>query len=280
MCSSNLCQAVANVLAHRKKVRNAGLFSLLVAPLVGQSAETYNSSLSVYAQRNDHTFTEYNERDVVLMREQGVIDHYGLSFHWQLDSGVFVAVKTERGKGSAQYRGFDQTLQYIERRTEYVITEQNIYLGRQFGNNEARVGIGSQYRERNIVDGKLYEELDWRFASFGLAKRIPVGTRWQLKLFGEAGLALDSQLQVEFDGKYDPVEMAPGRITSATAGVELLYKVTPKFTIGLTPIYKFTQVEQGDDYPLIQKGREIGVAAQPRSEYETLTWELKLSKMF
>lgn len=260
-----------------------GLFSLsLVAPLTqaAPGSDAYTSSISIYASRSDHTFTEYNDKNLVLNRELGAIDHLGVALHWQLDSGMFLEVKSERGKGSVQYRGFDQALQYIEHRTEYVLTEQQLRLGRQFGNTEAYVGVGSHYRERNIVGGNLYEEFDWHFASCGLAKWFDLSQRWQAKLFAEAELALDSQLKAEFAGHFDPVVVAPGRITSTTAGVELLFNATPKFTISLAPIYNFTLIKPGDDYTLSKQGSEIGTASLPKSEYETISWQLKLSKLF
>lgn len=263
----------------KQKARYAGFFAFLLAPFA-HAIEPHASSISVFAERNDHTFSEYGESDIVLVREQAKIDHFGALLHWQFDSGLFVAVSTQRGKGTALYQGVDQLQRYIEHHTEYLISEQQLYLGRQFGNTEARIGIGSHYRERNIIDGGLYEELDWRFASFGLAKRIAMGAHWQLKLFGEVGLALDSQLKAEFSGAFDPVTVTPGRITTSVAGVELLFKVTRKFTIALAPSYNFVLVKPGDDYPLNREGIAIGVASQPKTEYETLAWTLKLNKTF
>lgn len=263
-----------------KKVRLAGLFAVCGAAFCCTAAHANNSALSINARSSNNTFTEYGEKDFVWNEETGDIEHLGMMLHWQLDSGVFFEIATERGKGTVDYRGYNNLLQLIQHQTEYLITTHSLHLGRDFGKHSVYIGIGNHYRERNIVDGNLYEELNWRYGIFGMRKRFGFGQRWQLNVNGQVSVALDSQLKAEFARIYDPVEVTPGQIASGYGGLELQYKITPKFSLSVGPRYDFTLITKGDQYPLYQNGQEKGVSHHPKTEYESISWQLTINKHF
>lgn len=277
-----LCQSTRRVCSSTK-VRYAGLFLLLSAAGTADArtdTKDNNSFLAVSARNSDNAFTEYGEKDFVLNRELGDIEHYGLALHWQLESGVFIEVATERGKGTLDWKGYDQVYQYAEFQTEYLFTEQSMHLGRNFGSHSAYIGVGSRYRERNIIDGGLYEELNWRYGAFGMRKRFNLGQSWQLNFSGQLAVAWDSQLRVEFANRYDPVDIKPGQLATGEGAVELLFKITPKFSVSAGPVYEFTLITKGDQYALRKNGIERGLSHQPKTEYETISWQIKLNKHF
>lgn len=265
--------------AFSRKARTAGLFLLLSATTAAsrESGEQQHSFLSFYARSGDHTFTEFTQADFILNQEQGQVEHYGLVGRWQFDSGVFLQAAAERGSGSIAYQGYTQALNFREYTTEYLLTEQYLRLGRNFGNHSAYISIGSRYRERNIVGGNLYEELDWRYGAFGLGKHFALGQRWQVNFSAELALALDSRMRAEFAGLYDPVEVTPGQLLTGSVGAELMFKLTPKFAVSAGPLYEFTRIKAGETS---RASGASATAAQPLTEYETLYWEIKLSKFF
>lgn len=280
MCSYNLLQKTFFKTSLIKKVRLAGLFGVCGATFLCTTALANSSALSVSTRSSNNTFTEYGEKDFVWNEETGEIDHLGAMLHWQLQSGVFFEIAAERGKGTVDYLGYNQLMQLIQRQTEHLVTTQSLHLGRDFGKHSVYIGIGNSYRERNIVEGNLYEELNWRFGIFGMGKQFRFGQRWQLNLKGQLSIALDSQLKAEFAGIYDPIEIDPGQIASGYGGVELQYKITPKFSLSIEPRYDFTLITKGDQYPIYQNGEETGVSHHPKTEFEAVSWQLRISKHF
>lgn len=259
--------------------RIAGLFLLLNAAAASQisAAAALQSFVSVTTRNGDHTFTEFTDSEFILNQEQGRIEHLGLNGRWQFHNGVFLQAGADRGSGAIAYGGYTQSLNYREYTTEYLLTEQYLRLGRDFGNHSAYISIGNRYRERNIIDGNLYEELDWRYGAFGLGKHFKMGERWQINFSAELSMALDSRLRAEFSGLYEPVELAPGQLLSGRGGAELMFKFTPKFAISGGPLYEFTRIKASDGGSNIDAQ---SAATQPFTEYESLFWQVKLSKFF
>lgn len=273
-----------------KKVRFAGLFLFFVSAAAYSDASLadFDSVVAVSSRTSENTFREYEvirneeagDREFVRNEEAGAIDHLSGALHWQFDSGVFFEVTAERGKGTLDYRGYDQAFQFIQLQTEYLISSQSLSVGRDFGKHAAYIGFGNRYRERNIVDGNLYEELSWRYGLFGMRKNFHFGQRWRLNFHAELSVALDSQLKVEFAGAFDPVEIEPGQIYSGLGGVELQYKLTPKFSISVGPRYEFSLITESDKYERSKNNKVQFLTHQPKTEYETLSWQLALNKHF
>lgn len=267
------------------KARISGLFLLLIcifSPAKDAFGEVRGnkSALSIYANRSYHTFIEYNDDDFVINEESGAIDHSGLLLHWQFESGAFIELSTERGKGTIDYAGYTQLFEFVEHKTEYLLTQHRMHLGRNFGSHSAYIGVGSRYRERNIVNGSLYEELEWTFAAFGMSRQFRLGQSWRLNIAGEVARALDSQQRIEFARNFDPVTIEPGRMVTGRGMVELAFLLTPKMSISFAPIYEFSRITKSDSYALKQDGKVVGATYHPKTEYETISWQLKLSKLF
>lgn len=290
MCNFDPLEKRMRIASSGKKVRFAGLFLFLVgaAAYSDASPADFDSFVAVSSRTSENTFREYDlirndeggDREFVRNEEAGAIDHLSGALHWQFDSGVFFEVTAERGKGILEYRGYDQVFQFIQLQTEYVISNQSLSVGRDFGKHAAYIGIGNRYRERNIINGKLYEELSWRYGLFGMRKDFHFGQRWQLNFNAELSVALDSQLKVEFAGTFDPIEIEPGQIASGLGGVELQYKFTPKFSISVGPRYEFSLITESDKYEKSRNNKVQFLTHHPKTEYETISWQFTLMKHF
>jgi hypothetical protein len=265
----------------KRRVRYAGLFlcCFIAFPTFAQSPKGH-IGIALSARTSQNKFTEYTDGDVVINQEDGPINHYGLTFSWQFDNGAFFSLAAESGNGNLIWQGFDQAFQQTQYTTEYLLDDSSLHLGRNFGRYSSYIGLGHRFRERNIVGGNLYEEFIWDYAALGMNWQFQMRPHWQLRFLWELSIALQSELNVEFAGNYDAVNIETGRTATGDASIEILFKPSSKFSIGLSPIYEFSVIDEGDNYPLLQNGREIGTAHQPRTTYESLSWQLNLVKYF
>jgi hypothetical protein len=243
----------------------------------------FQHNINVFTQYTDAHFVELDDLGDPINEEEGSLLFSGVGFYWQFDSGLFTDISYSSASDNLTYRGLSQLGQFIESETEYFIRDAQILLGRNFGPTGAYLGLGSRFRERNILGTEdvlgLYEEMDVTYGLFGLRLNLFANRPFQLRLYGSIATDLQSELYIASES-FDPLELEPGNHLIAEGSIEFLFHLFGGITLSVIPSYEFTHIDKSDSYRVYVNGEYRYDAVHPETEYETLSVKAKLSWYF
>lgn len=243
-------------------------------------------SVSVSSQKDRVIFAEINESGETLNREVGGILKQGLHLSYRRPQGWYWQASTWMGSNTVSYTGLSQAgaSRLFTTESEYYFNQLQAKFGRAFEHSTFYLGFGHSYRERNILRQDsvrgLYEEFEHNYALLGFDYRFVHSERAHIRLDMQLKSSFSSNLQIEFDGLYDPAAGSTGSDMTFYASLEWFAESQGGWGIGIAPIYEYTYLARSDAFPLMQQGVEVGSFHQPESQWETFSLRLRLSKRF
>lgn len=243
-------------------------------------------TVSASSQTARVLFTEVNENGETLNREVGNLSMQGLQLSYRRAGGWYWQASTLMGGNTVSYTGLSQAgpSRLFATETEYFFNQLQAKVGRAFEHSTFYVGLGHKYRERNILRREsirgLYEEFEHNYVLAGLDYRFAHGERSLIRLDMQVQSSFSSNLLVETDGLYDPAVGSTGNDLTFSASVEWFAESQSGWSIGIAPMYEYTNVSRGGEFPLMQNGVEVGSFHQPESQWETFSLRLRVGKRF
>lgn len=253
------------------------------APIVAQEPAPPRL-INVSAEYSDLHFVEVNDQGEPFLEEKGTMTFVGAGIHWQFASGLFTELSYRKATDTLPYRGLSQRGQFVETETELHIQDVHVLLGRNFGRTAAFIGLGSYYRERNILGAGeirgLYEELEQTTATYGMRGTLFPTQRFQVRLEGRLWTDIDSSFYTA-STEFDASSFTPGRSLSYRASAEFFFELAGGFALSVIPAYEYTQMEKSKEFPLYRNGTPLQLNQhQPKTEWETYSLTGKLSWYF
>lgn len=243
-------------------------------------------SVSVSSQIDRVLYTEVNRSGETVNREIGTLSIQGLRLSYRRPGGWYWQGSTLMGGNTVNYTGLSQPgpSRLFASETEYFFNQLQAKVGRAFEHSTFYIGVGHKYRERNILRREsirgLYEEFEHNYVLAGLDYRFAHGDRSFIRLDVQAKSSVSSNLQVELDGLYDAAVGSTGNDMTFSASIEWFVESQSGWGIGIAPMYEFTHVSRGREFPLMQNGVEVGTFHQPESQWETFSLRVRLGKRF
>ena len=265
------------------------IISVFVALILGSlpafaQEQTSRRFISLNTDYANLHFVELNNQGEPLLEEKGSMTFVGVGAYWQLSSGLFAEFLYRRATDTLDYRGLSHLGRFTETQTELHIQEGSFLLGRNFGRTAAFLGIGSHYRERNILGvgdvRGLYEELNMTNAIFGMRGNLFPTKRLQVRLEARVWTDIDSSLYAS-STQYDASSFTPGKSFSYRTSAEFLFDLVGGLTVSLIPAYEYTRMDKSKEYPVYQNGNPLYLNQhQPKTEWEAYSLTGKLSWHF
>lgn len=274
------------------QARTPGLISFCFAislALLASNSEghTYRHLLQFSGKYTNNLIIESKNQEAIL-EETGGLFFYNINYLKTFSNNILLGLELEKGSATLKWDGFSQGGFRYTTDSEYFIDGYRFFMGRQNPRFATIFGIANRYRERNIltkefeggvqIDG-LYEELKWTelFGKFDLYAFQ--NEKKHFKVFSELATSISGNQKVEFNGKYDPASLTPGRIVSLAVGLEYFFDRSNGWGIALETSYKYSHMDSSKSQVLLQDGSEIGATfSQPVTEYQELAVSLGLSK--
>lgn len=243
-------------------------------------------TVSVFSQIDRVLYTEINASGETLNREVGSLSMQGLQLSYRRPGGWYWQMSTSMGGDAVNYTGLSQAgpSRLFTSETEYFFNQLQAKLGRAFEHSTFYLGLGHKYRERNILRREpvrgLYEEFEHNYVLAGFDYRVAHGERSHIRLDMQVASSFNSSLVVETDGLFDPAVGTTGNDLTFSASIEWFAESQSGWGIGIAPMYEFTNVSRGREFPLMQDGAEVGTFHQPESQWETFSLRVRLGKRF
>jgi hypothetical protein len=246
---------------------------ILGSPTVSAQEQASLRFVSLNTEYANLHFVELNDQGEPFLEEKGGMSFVGAGAYWQLPSGLFAELLYRTATDTVDYRGLSQRGTFVETQTELHIQDVNFLLGRNFGRTAAFLGIGSYYRERNILGvgdiRGLYEELEHTNAIFGLRGNLFPTRRFQVRLEARVWTDIDSSFYAS-STQSDPTSFTPGKSVSYRTSAEFFFDLVGGLTFSLIPAYEYTQMTKSKEYPLYQNGNPLYMNQyQPKTEWES-----------
>lgn len=257
---------------------------MVVSPVVYAKERSYLRFVNLSGEYSDLHFVELDAQGEPLLEETGGMMFSGAGAYWQLKSGLFAELSYQEAAETLDYSGWSQQGRFVETQTELYIENTNFLLGRNFGYTSAFLGVGSYFRERNILGvGEirgLYEELEQTNAIFGMRGNLFPKKRFQIRLEARIWTDIDSSLYAS-STEFDAATLTPGKSFSYRTSAEFFFDLVGGLAFSLIPAYEYTHIDQSREYPLFRNGVPLYVNRhQPETEWESYSLTGKLSWHF
>jgi hypothetical protein len=257
----------------------------LGSSFVHAQERSYLRFVGLNAEYSDLHFVELDGQGEPLLEETGGMMFTGAGFYWQLKSGLFAELSYQEASETLDYQGWSQQGRFVETQTEVYVQNTNFLLGRNFGYTSAFLGIGSYFRERNILGvGEevrgLYEELEQTNAMFGMRGNLFPQKRFQIRLEARLWTDIDSSFYAS-STESDAASLTPGKSFSYRTSAEFFFDLAGGLAFSLIPAYEYTHIDKSREYPLYRNGNPLYVNShQPETEWESYSLTGKLSWHF
>lgn len=259
-------------------------FFVLECRPVHAQERSYLRFLNLNSEYSNLHFVELDGEGEPLLEEKGNMAFAGAGIYWQLPSGLFAEIAYQEASEVLDYEGWSQQGRFLETQTELYIQNANFLVGRNFGYTSAFLGVGSYFRERNILGvvgvHALYEELEQTNAIFGMRGNLFPKKRFQIRLEARVWTDIDSSFYAS-STDFDASTLTPGKSFSYRTSAEFFFDLVGGFALSLIPAYEYTHIDKSKEYPLYRNGIPLFANGhQPETEWESYSLTGKLSWHF
>lgn len=231
---------------------------------------------------HDVIHNEVIERDII-NQERGQIIATGLDARVYFGDTWYGELALKDGSADLSYKGVTATNILFSTKTEYVLSQMELLLGRHFEKLRMFGGLGYEYRERNVLANEintgLYEEITRAYLILGSDFHILDRKRYDIYFENQWRSSVKSDLSVEYFGEYERAEVSMGEDWSWSSQFKLLTHFGDRWGFLVAAGYHYTQIAPSEQLPLVDPDTKniVGSFYHPETEWDGFTFQLKLS---